>query len=216
MLSFSQKNQLAEAYYPNGEPIYQELVTLFGDEQAKVGEDEQTLIILPDSSDKAPLHAPVISLLQAWSEEVNSPVWLAKEKIRHKVFVDSDHDSDRCQTNVKDVHSYTVGPNDQMEIKAVGLLQLKLLEVASKPYYSPKQARVHLAVLSGGGRIWIPKPCCIVLVCISGKARQCFYFSIVYPLPMFYFLASCLDVLYMFLTLLGCVLYMLLMQFGCY
>ena len=125
MLSFPQKNKLAEAYYHNGEPIYDELVTLFGDEQAKVEEDEQTLIILSDSSDKAPLHAPVISPLQALSEEVNSPVWPVKEKARRKLFEDPDHVSDRCSTNEK-------------EIKAIGLLQLKHSEVASKPYYSPQ------------------------------------------------------------------------------
>lgn len=80
MFLFPQKNKLAETYCQNGKPIYQEPVTLLGDEQVEGGEDEQTLIILSDSSDKAPLHAPVISPLQAWSEKVNSMYGQLKRK----------------------------------------------------------------------------------------------------------------------------------------
>ncbi|KAL1553172.1 hypothetical protein AAHA92_13880 [Salvia divinorum] len=107
------KNKLAEAYYHNGESIFEE--------QVKAKDDEQTVIILSDSSDKAPLDDPVISPLQAWSEEVNSPVWQTKEKTRRKLFVDADHASDRCSTNEKEIHLYTVGLEGKMETKVVGV-----------------------------------------------------------------------------------------------
>ncbi|KAL1569433.1 hypothetical protein AAHA92_00913 [Salvia divinorum] len=132
------KNKLAEAYYHNGESIFEELTMLFGEEQVKAKDDEQTVIILSDSSDKAPLDDPVISPLQAWSEEVNSPVWQTKEKTRRKLFVDADHASDRCSTNEKKIHLYTVGLEGKMETKVVGVQQLKRSEVASEPKYSPQ------------------------------------------------------------------------------
>ncbi|KAL1555889.1 hypothetical protein AAHA92_11576 [Salvia divinorum] len=130
------KNKLASAYYHKGEPIFNELACLFGENDVKL-EKTTTVIILSETVDNVHVAEPAISHIQCSSEEVNSPMVEAKPNLRRKLFVDANYVDDEGSTTEKDNEADKECQEKNMEMKTQKKGTLRQQLESPQPYASP-------------------------------------------------------------------------------